>query len=114
MEASFFTEQGNIFAVRYTCGIAAAPGTDAMSSADCTRNTQAARHVVRHCDALYETFLRGVRSAVHGSHSLFGDGAEASLLIADEGAEKLCCDLCMSLTARQADEGEEQGSVSPV
>jgi hypothetical protein len=73
------------------------PLQDAIKDENC----EAARRMVRHCDALYETFLRCVRCVLHEDANLFTEDANAKLLLADDGAEKICSDLCMSVAGAQ-------------
>ena len=88
--ASEDTEQGNIFAVRYTA-----------DTQKCPKDRDAARRIVRHCDALYETFLRGVRCVVHEGSSLFSENSNAKLLLAEDGGDKICGDVCMSIVREE-------------
>lgn len=91
--------QGNIFAVSYETRV---PRSDDIAVKD--ENEEAAKRIVRYCDALFDTFLRGIRAAVESNKHLFDKetvGGEVQLLLAENGgAEKLCSKLCMKISTR--------------
>lgn len=90
-------KQGRIFAVRYN-----RTGPSCIGIKD--ENEEAAKRIVRYCDALFETFVKGVQCAVHENKYLFEKGANGKLLLADNGVENICQVLCTSIT------DEEDGS----
>lgn len=85
-------EEGTIFSVRYN---KASCCEDAIVKDE---NTEAAKSIVRRCDALFEGFLQDVRDVVLQNKHLFAEGARARLLLAEDGAEKICSELSMCIT----------------
>ena len=85
------TKQGRIFAVRYN---RTGPSYDRIKD----ENEESAKRIVRYCDALFETFVKGVQCAVHENKYLFERGASAKLLLADNGMDNICQVLCTSIT----------------
>ena len=62
------TTQGSIFAVSYQTRVPRSDDADDIVNGE---KEEAAKRIVRYCDALFDTFLRGIRAAVESNKHLF-------------------------------------------